>query len=124
VLNPSWGAGHRAGHSGAGEDLDIAPLPVQTGAAIRHAQLFHPTGVLANGTIERIAATTDGLPMVPAEAGGPGLQGVGLQQRRDQTGNLAVTGEENLRAVESTETRCWTCLSPSGRVRIDSPAAV
>ncbi len=87
-------------------------------------RLFHPTGVLANGTIERIAATGEGLPMVPAEAGGPGLQGVGLQQRRDQTGNLAVTGEENLRAVESTETRCWTCLSPSGPVRIDSPAAV
>ena len=61
VLNRSWGAGHRARHSGAGEDLANAALPVQTGAAIRPAQLFHPTGVLANGTIERIAATGEGV---------------------------------------------------------------
>jgi hypothetical protein len=54
---------------------DIAALPVQAGAAIRHRRLFHPTGVLANGTIEWIAATGEGLPMVPAEAAGPGLEG-------------------------------------------------
>ena len=57
---------------------DIAALPVQARAAIRHARLFHPTGVLANGTIERIAATGERLPMVPAEVVGRVSKGVGL----------------------------------------------
>jgi hypothetical protein len=35
---------------------DVAALPVQTGAGIRHARQVHPTGALANGTLARIAA--------------------------------------------------------------------
>ena len=68
----------RAGHPGRVRISDIAALPVQAGAAIRHRRLFHPTGVLANGTIERIAATGEGLPMVPAEVVGRVSKGVGL----------------------------------------------
>jgi hypothetical protein len=41
-----------------------------------------------------------------------------------RTSTCRSPSEENLRAVESTETRCWTCRSPGGPVRIDSPAAV
>jgi hypothetical protein len=57
---------------------DIAALAVQAGAAMRHRRLFHPIGMLANGTIERIAATGEGLPMVPGEVVGRVSKGVGL----------------------------------------------
>ena len=70
--------GHRAGHPGRVRISDIAALPVQAGAAMRHRRLFHPIGVLANGTIERIAATGEGLPMVPGEVVGRVSKGVGL----------------------------------------------
>ncbi|MGE0216342.1 phosphodiesterase [Mycolicibacterium sp.] len=42
---------------------DIAGLPIQVGAALRQRRLFHPIGVLAHGSIERVAAAGDGLPM-------------------------------------------------------------
>ena len=45
---------------------------------MRHRRLFHPIGMLANGTIERIAATGEGLPMVPGEVVGRVSKGVGL----------------------------------------------
>src|SRR5436190_23127278 len=73
-----WFAWTSGGHSGRVKIFDIAALPVQTGAAIRHGRLFHPTGVLANGTIERIAATGEGLPMVSGEVVGRVSKGVGL----------------------------------------------
>jgi len=42
---------------------DIAALPIQAGAALRHRRLFHPTGVLAKGSIERLAPPVEGLPV-------------------------------------------------------------
>ena len=63
----AWTSGRASGRV---KISDIAALPVQTGAAIRHARLFHPTGVLANGTLARIAATGEGLPMVSGEVVG------------------------------------------------------
>ncbi|MCB0940087.1 MAG: phosphodiesterase [Mycobacterium sp.] len=42
---------------------DIAAVPIQAGAALRHRRLFHPTGVLAHGSIERLAPPTEGLPV-------------------------------------------------------------
>lgn len=42
---------------------DIAGLPIAAGAALRHRRLFHPTGVLANGSIERVAPPSEGLPV-------------------------------------------------------------
>lgn len=35
---------------------DVAGLPVRLGAAVRGARLFHPHGVLATGTVSRVAA--------------------------------------------------------------------
>lgn len=37
--------------------------PIQAGAALRHRRLFHPSGVLADGTVERLAAPGEGLPV-------------------------------------------------------------
>lgn len=42
---------------------DIAALPIAAGAALRHRRFFHPIGVLANGSIERLAPPGEGLPV-------------------------------------------------------------
>ncbi|MGV0835690.1 phosphodiesterase [Mycolicibacterium thermoresistibile] len=57
---------------------DIAALPVRLGSAIRHRRLFHPAGVLAGGTLERVAAPGDGLPMVSGDVIGRVSKGIGL----------------------------------------------
>lgn len=57
---------------------DIAALPVQVGSALRHRRVFHPMGVLAKGTIERIAPAGQGLPMMSADVVGRVSKGVGL----------------------------------------------
>ena len=56
--------------SGRVKISDIAALPVQTGAAFATLGCSTRPGVLANDTLARIAATGEGLPMVPAEASG------------------------------------------------------
>jgi hypothetical protein len=57
---------------------DIAALPVRLGAAARSRRLFHPVGVLAQGTLKRIAAPGEGLPMTSGEVIGRVSKGVGL----------------------------------------------
>ncbi|MGA5462868.1 phosphodiesterase [Mycobacterium sp. NPDC050041] len=57
---------------------DIAALPVEAGAALRHRRLFHPSGVLATGTIERVAPPNEGLPMPSGDVVGRVSKGVGL----------------------------------------------
>lgn len=47
--------------------LDLFMVPFQAGAAARHRRLFHPVGVLAEGTCERLAPPGEGLPV---ESGG------------------------------------------------------
>lgn len=45
---------------------DIASVPIAAGAALRRRRLFHPAGVLANGSIERLAPPGEGLPVESA----------------------------------------------------------
>ncbi len=42
---------------------DLIALPFQWGASIRGKRFFHPVGVLAEGSIERIAPANKGLPL-------------------------------------------------------------
>ncbi|APE19424.1 phosphodiesterase [Mycobacterium sp. WY10] len=42
---------------------DLAALPIAAGAALRQRRFFHPVGVLANGTIERMSPPGEGLPV-------------------------------------------------------------
>lgn len=42
---------------------DIVALPFEWGSAIRGKRFFHPLGVLAEGSIERIAPDDEGLPI-------------------------------------------------------------
>ncbi|PHV68299.1 phosphodiesterase [Williamsia muralis] len=57
---------------------DIAGLPIQAGAALRGARLFHPDGVLAKGTLTRTAADGVGLPMADCDVVARVSKGVGM----------------------------------------------
>lgn len=47
---------------------DIAARPFQWGSAIRNSRVFHPAGVIAAGSIERIAPADNGLPLASSDA--------------------------------------------------------
>ncbi|GAY13765.1 phosphodiesterase [Mycobacterium sp. shizuoka-1] len=49
---------------------DLAALPIAAGAALRQRRLFHPVGVLATGSIERLAPPGEGLPVESADVVG------------------------------------------------------
>jgi hypothetical protein len=57
---------------------DIVALPIRLGAALRHRRLFHPVGVLAEGTLERVAPPGEGLPMASGDVIGRVSKGIGL----------------------------------------------
>lgn len=42
---------------------DVAAAPFRWGSAIRHRRIFHPDGVFAEGSIERLAPANGGLPI-------------------------------------------------------------
>ena len=42
---------------------DIVAMPIELGSAWRHRRVFHPSGVLAAGRIERIGLPAQGLPI-------------------------------------------------------------
>jgi hypothetical protein len=57
---------------------DVVALPVRLGAAIRHSRLFHPSGVLAEGLLQRGAPPDEGLPMQSCDVIGRVSKGIGL----------------------------------------------
>ena len=67
---------HRA--FGAMTRTGILGLPFQVGSAIRRKRIFHPVGVLANGSIERTADPGDGLPVRSSDVFGRVSKAVGL----------------------------------------------
>lgn len=42
---------------------DVVALPMQLGSAVRRRRVFHPTGVLAEGRVRRVAPPGQGLPI-------------------------------------------------------------
>lgn len=77
------------GHTASVRPSDIAALPVRLGAAIRHRRLFHPDGVLAEGTLERVAPPDEGLPMLSCDVVGRISKGLGLHSARADIAGLA-----------------------------------
>jgi len=57
---------------------DVAALPFRLGAAARNRRLFHPVGVLADGTLERVAPDGEGLPMASGDVIGRVSKAIGL----------------------------------------------
>jgi hypothetical protein len=68
---------------------DLAALPVKLGAAARGRRLFHPVGVLAEGTLERTALDSEGLPMRSSDVIGRVSKGIGVPGGRPDIAGLA-----------------------------------
>jgi hypothetical protein len=78
------------GHPASVKGSDVVALPLQLGSAIRRRRIFHPVGVLANGTIERLAPPKDGLPVESSDVVGRVSKGVGLPGSLPDIIGLAV----------------------------------
>ncbi|MGB8506468.1 hypothetical protein [Mycobacterium sp.] len=57
---------------------DIVAKPLQWGSAIRRRRVFHPIGVMANGSLERLAPPGEGLPVESSDVVGRVSKGIGL----------------------------------------------
>ena len=68
---------------------DIAALPIRLGAAARSRRLFHPVGVLAQGTLKRAATPGEGLPMTSGEVICRVSKAVGLRGARPDIAGVA-----------------------------------
>ncbi|MGV0815376.1 phosphodiesterase [Mycolicibacterium boenickei] len=68
---------------------DIAAWPVELGAAVRHRRLFHPSGVLARGHLERTAPTGRGLPLYSCDVVGRLSKGLGTPDSVPDIAGLA-----------------------------------
>ncbi|MCK0176399.1 phosphodiesterase [Mycolicibacterium sp. F2034L] len=68
---------------------DVLTLPIELGAAIRHRRLFHPSGVLLRGRLERLAPPGEGLPMESGDIIGRLSKGVGLPGDTPDVAGLA-----------------------------------
>lgn len=68
---------------------DIAALPLRLGAAVRGRRLFHPDGLLAEGTLERVAPPGEGLPMLTCDVIGRVSKGVGAPGAQPDVAGLA-----------------------------------
>ncbi|OBG85507.1 phosphodiesterase [Mycobacterium sp. E802] len=68
---------------------DVAAWPVEFGAAVRHRRLFHPTGVLARGSLNRTAPDGRGLPLYSCDVIGRLSKGVGTPDSVPDIAGLA-----------------------------------
>ena len=74
---------------------DIAALPVRVGSAVRNRRLFHPVGVLADGTVERLAPPGQGLPIRSGDVIGRVSKAIGLPGAGPDIAGLAWRMEPN-----------------------------
>lgn len=68
---------------------DVASWPIEFGAAVRHRRLFHPSGVLARGTLERTAPSGRGLPLYSCDVVGRLSKGIGTPDSVPDIAGLA-----------------------------------
>jgi hypothetical protein len=69
---------------------DLVALPLKLGSAIRHRRVFHPVGVMANGTLERSAPPGEGLPVDSTEVVARVSKGIGSPGPLPDIAGLAV----------------------------------
>lgn len=69
--------------------FDLAAAPIAAGAALRHRRFFHPNGVLARGSIERLAPPRIGLPLESAEVVARVSKGLGTPGALPDAAGLA-----------------------------------
>jgi hypothetical protein len=107
------------GHSSAVQASDIAALPIRLGAAVRHRQLFHPDGALAEGILERVAPPDQGLPMASCDVIGRVSKAVGLHGALPDVAGLAwrIPPPPDLRSCSPWDVLLASTLgSSAGRV--------
>lgn len=75
---------------------DVAGLPIQWGASVRGARLFHPDGVLARGTVTRIAEAGVGLPIENGHVVTRVSKGVGVPGDLADVVGLAIRMDPHL----------------------------
>jgi hypothetical protein len=101
---------------------DIAALPIRLGAAFRRRRLFHPDGVMAEGTLERVAPPDVGLPMQSCDVIGRVSKGLGLPGGQPDIAGLAwrIPPPQDLRScgpwdvlLASTVVRSRFILAPA-----------
>ena len=68
---------------------DLLAAPFEAGAALRHRRLFHPTGVLADGALERLAPPGTGLPVESCAVVARVSKGLGTPGRLPDFAGLA-----------------------------------
>ncbi len=68
---------------------DLTALPVRLGSAVRGRRLFHPVGVVAEGTLERTALGAEGLPIRSCDVIGRVSKGIGVPGGRPDIAGLA-----------------------------------
>lgn len=100
------------GHSEPMKASEVAALPIRAGAALRHARLFHPDGVLCNGTLTRRAATGEGLPIADGDVVGRLSKGAGMPGALPDFAGLAW----RCRSEGSSEP--WDVLMVSATARV------
>ncbi|OBF12003.1 phosphodiesterase [Mycobacterium sp. ACS4331] len=91
---------------------EVAALPFRAGAAMRHARLFHPDGVLCGGTLRRTAASDSGLPLADSDVVGRISKGVGTSGGLPDFAGLAW------RSHAQGSTRPWDVLMVSASARL------
>jgi hypothetical protein len=57
---------------------DIVAVPLKWGSALRHRRVFHPVGVLASGSLERLEPPGQGLPISSCDVVARVSKGVGI----------------------------------------------
>lgn len=101
---------------------DVAALPFRLGSALRNGRLFHPDGVLAEGILERIAPTGEGLPMQSCDVIARVSKGIGLPGTLPDIAGLAwrIPPPQDLRScgpwdvlLASTVARSRVILAPA-----------
>jgi hypothetical protein len=65
-------------------------MPLQLGSAVRGRRVFHPNGVLARGSLERLAPPGDGLPVDTADVTARVSKAVGLPGKLPDLIGLAI----------------------------------
>lgn len=114
---------------------DLVALPFQWGSAVRRKRFFHPLGVIAEGSLRRIAPAGEGLPVPDSDAvvrfskatgtpgGTPDLIGLAIRvesggQQWDillvSAGSGVLTRVLALRPVTSWSGQTMTTLMPLG----------
>ncbi len=68
---------------------DLAALPVKFGSAVRGHRLFHPVGVVAEGSLERTAPGAEGLPLRSCDVIGRVSKGIGVPGGHPDIAGLA-----------------------------------